>query len=550
MALIQQLKKGYNKTFFVKDLLAALSVVIILIPQGIAYGLLAGFPAEAGLYTGIVALFVYPLFASSRYLSVGPVALASIILLSGLSNIAEPGTTEYIQLGVLVCLISGIIQLILGALRLGILINFLSNPVINGFISASAIVIIINQLNILFGVQIERTNNPFIDLKNILFNMTSLNVISTIIGLSSIAVIFICKKFIKKIPSALIVFILACIATYVLINLGISVVKVDAFPAGFPLPSLPHFAWEHLTMILSTSILIAMISFVDSSVLSKSMATQCQNHRINPNNELFGLGMSKIIGSFFMNFPSSGSFARSEVNRVSGSYSQFSSILAAIIMLIVVLFLSPIFGFIPKAVLAAIIISSVIKLVKIREMVRIFKLDKADFIAMMGCFFVTILISIHAGIISGIIISIAFILWKAMRPHFAVLGRLNKENVYKNIDRFEEAEYDKSILIFRFDDDLYFANSDYFYEKIDEEVEERVGIKTVIIDFSSVSYIDTTGFDTLKLLSKTLSTREIELKFANQIGPVRDLFDQNGYDEIIDKSNCFMSIDLAVESCQ
>lgn len=548
--LIQQLKSGYNKNAFVKDLLAAISVIILLVPQGLAYGLLAGFPAEAGLYTGVVALFIYPLFASSKYLSIGPVALASIILLSGLSEFADPGTQEYIQLGVLVCLLSGLIQVLFAVFRLGILVNFLSNPVISGFISATALVIVINQLNVLLGVDIERTNNAFIDFKNTILALPGLHIISAIIGIASLAVIYALKYFAKKIPSALVVFIISSVATYFTVQQGFEVNRIGDFPSGFPPFKIPEFSFDLVLQLLPLSLVIALMSFIDSSVLAKSMAIKSQDHRVESNRELYGLGLAKIVGGFLMNVPSSGSFARTEVNRSSGSHSQLSSVIAGLILLVIVLFLTPVFGFTPKAMLAAIIISSVIKLVNFKEMIRLFKMDKADFTAMIACFLITIFIGIQAGIFSGVILSIAFILWKTMRPHYAVLGKLEEHNVYRNVNRFSNAKFQNDILIFRFDDDIYFANSDYFYEKILEELDERPTVKTLIIDFSSVSYIDSTGFDTLKLLAKNIKAKGKCWKFTKMKGPVRDLFNQYGHKGIVEESECYMSIDMAVESCE
>lgn len=550
MSVIQQFRSGYSKGAFLKDLIAAISVVILLIPQGLAYGLLAGFPAESGLYTGVVALFLYPLFASSRYLSVGPVALASIILLSGLSNFALPGTEEYIRLGLVVCAMAGVIQVVFGIFRLGILVNFLSNPVISGFISATAIVIVINQLNVLLGIPLEKTNNAFIDFKNTVLGITDINVAATCLGVGSVAVIYLVKAISKKIPSSLIVFVICTIITYFLVKQGYAINRIGDFPSGFPMPKMLAFSADEILSLLPLALIIALMSFIDSSVLGKSMAIKSQNHRINSNYELFGLGVSKIVGSFFMNIPSSGSFARSEINRASPSESQFSSWIAAGILLVAILFFTPLFSFAPKAMLAAIIITSVIKLVNVKEMVRLFKLDKPDFFALIACFIITITIGIQAGIFSGILISIGFVLWKSMRPHYAVLGKVEKHNVYRNIDRFTNATYDDSTLIFRFDEDIYFANAEFFFDKVMHEVDNRPTMKILIIDLSSVSYIDSTGFDTLRLLSKNIKTRTLEWKFSRMKGPVRDLFDQYGYEGIIDPTQCYMSIKMAVKSCE
>ena len=549
MSLIKTLRTDYSQSRFWRDLLASMAVLIVLVPQAIAYGLLAGFPAESGLYTAIVALIIYPFFATSKQLSVGPVALGAIILYSGLSQFPELATEDYIRYGLIVCLMSGIIQILFAVMRMGILVNFLSNPVISGFISAAAIIIIINQSNVLLGITFEKTNNTILDAYYTLKNFLSIHLTTALIGVGSVLTILISRKFIKKIPSALIVFVLASLLIFILQKFTkYNTPIVGDLPSGLPVPKLFSFTFAEVKSLLPLSLVIALISFIDSSAIAKSLAISSQDHRVDANKELWGLGLAKIVSSFFMGIPSSGSFARSSMARDTKSTSQLTSWLAAIILIVIVLFLTPLFKFGPKAMLAAIIITSVAKLIDIQKMKDLYRLDIRDFYALMACFFVTLIVGIQEGIIAGVVISLFLILWKNMRPHYAILGKLQEHDVYRNINRYDSAIHDEATLIFRFDDDLYFANSDHFYESITRELEKNQNTEILIMDMSAIAHIDSTGFDTLRLISKNLKGMNVKWKFASLKGPVRDLFDHYGYEEIISPEDCHFSIDSALES--
>lgn len=549
MSLIQSLKT-YNKSLFTKDFFAGIAVVILLVPQALAYAFLAGFPPVTGIYTAIVALLVYPIFASSKQLSIGPVAITSIILFMGINSLGDVDGANYIRYGLIIGLLSGIMQLLLAILRLGILINFLSNPVIRGFITGAALMIIVNQIPVFFGIFIERSNNTAVDVYRIFAGIKELSIFDSFFGIVSLLVLILAKKFIRKIPGALIVFLFSTLLVYILISLQIPIYvhTIGEVPTGLPSFQLYHFDYSEIIRLLPVSFVIAILSFIDSSAIAKKLSFGQIDQQINPNKELIGLGMAKIVGSFFMCFPSSGSFGRSAVNKEADAQSQVSSWVAAVLLIIILCFLTPIFSYVPKAMLAAIIIYSVAKLVDFKRLFDLFRLDKRDFLAMLICILVTFFSGIQEGVLSGVLLSLFLILWKNKNPHYAIIGRLPNSNIYRNTLRFPNVILDPEVLILRYDEDLYFANSSHFYQQILKELEIKSSSKYLVLDFSSIGHVDSTGFDTLNLLSKNLKSLNIEWHIAGMKGPVRDLFDHYGYEDIIAPENCHMDISQAIAS--
>jgi len=550
MSVFGDLRKGYSSSMFWKDLAAAISVLILLIPQGLAYALLAGFPPITGLYAGVVALIVYPFFASTKQLSVGPVALTSIILFAGLKGMADPMSAEYIRLGLLAGLMAGVIQILLGVFKLGIITNFLSNPVISGFISAAAIIICFNQLNSLLGMNFSSLSSDN-SLKEVISDIgTHINYITASIGITTVLIILLLKRFVKKIPSSLFVFV---IGTLLVFLFGWSQKGVDIIgDLNGSIPSLHffQFSFEDVRKLLPLAIVIALVSFIDSTALSKKLLSKTQDHQVKPNKELFGLGLAKVVGAFFYAIPTSASFGRSAVNSDAGAKTQVSSWLTAGLLIVSLLFLTPLFYYTPKTVLAAIIIAATFKLIDIRKMKEVFLNDKRDFYAMMACFILTIYLGIQEGILAGVMISLGLILWKTMRPHYAVLGKLQNLNVYRNVDRFENTSVCDEILIIRYDDDLYFANAQHFYDMMMDEIEKKPHLEYLVLDVSSISHIDTTGFETIRLLLKSLKTRNVKFLVSGMKGPIRDLFARRGFEDILDDKHRFMTIESAVKNCE
>lgn len=531
-----------------KDLVAGLTVAVMIIPQGMAYALLAGLPAIYGLYAAFVPLIVYPFFGSSRQLSVGPVALVSIIVLAGISQWADPGTPEFIELALLTSLVAGMIQLLLSALRMGFLVNFLSEPVIAGFTTAAALIIALSQLKYFLGIDIGQSSNVIGIIKGLSGGLRETHWPSAIIGSLTILCIYLSRRISRKIPGALIAVALGTLAVY-LWHLDIDGVNiVGEVPRGLPKPTFSFIRMEHILQVLPLALVICLISFIESLAIAKTIATRHDNYPIDANRELLGLGMAKSIGSFFLAFPNTGSFTRSAINDEAGSQSGYSSISAALFLAIILLFLTPLFYYLPKPVLGAIVIAAVFGLINIKEARRLFVISRRDFSVFAVTGILTLLLGIQEGVFVGIILSLTLILQQTSSPHYAILGQLPGTNSFRNINRYPEAKTIPGVLILRYDESIYFANANHFYDTITDIISTHTDIHTVILNCTSIINIDTTGIKVFYQLLDRLDRSNITLLVTHLRGPVRDLFVRSGLDQRIGERNSYLRINDAIES--
>jgi SulP family sulfate permease len=323
---LKRILKTYSGKFFISDLFAGLTVAIMMVPQGMAYAMLAGLPPIYGLYAGFVPLFIFPFFSSSKHLSIGPVALVSILLLAGLSPLAEPFSNSFISLAILVGLIAGIMQILFAALKLGALVSFLSRPVILGFTAGAAIIICVSQLKSILGLSIPRASHLVIDLQYTFSNLDQANFMTMVIGIGCIVLLLICRKISKYIPAALIAVIVSSVWVYYKDLWSKGVAIVGDIPSGLPAFVVPDFNLQNMVSLLSVSFLVAIISIISSMAISKTISAKNDNYIINSNKELFALGLSKVVGSFFLAFPATASFARSAINDDLKAKSGISSI--------------------------------------------------------------------------------------------------------------------------------------------------------------------------------------------------------------------------------
>ena len=537
----------YTKKDFKGDLIAGLTVAIMLIPQGMAYALLAGLPPIYGLYAGIVPLLLYAFFGSSRQLSVGPVALVSLLILAGVGQFAEPKSELFITLAITTALIAGIIQVLLGAFRLGFLINFLSHPVIVGFTSAAAFIIGFSQLRNLLGVDIPRSNKIYVIISNAFSHLQDINYVTLSIGLGSIILMLVLKNIKKSLPIALIAVIIGTTLVW-----GFSLDKMGVSTVGVVPKGLPGFVFPQLTMqqildLLPLALTICLISFIESLAIAKTIESRHKNYRVRPNQELIALGLAKIGGAFFQAFPTTGSFTRSAINDEAGAKTGISSIISASIIALILLFLTPLFYYLPKAVLAAIIVVAVIGLVDVKAAKKLWQTDRRDFASLITTFIITLTIGIQAGVFAGVILSIGFIIFQNSRPHIAILGRMPDSAKYRNISRFPKATQWDDIVIMRFDAQLYFANAEFFRETIETITERKNGdLKLIILDCSSIHDVDSSGVQVLKEVIDYLNERGIKFYFSGVIGPVRDMFAKTDLMETIGFENQFLRIHDAV----
>lgn len=547
LPIVEWLPK-YSKRDFKGDLAGGLTVAIMLIPQGMAYALLAGIPPIYGLYAGIVPLMLYAFFGTSRQLSVGPVALVSLLVLAGVSHFAEPWSDQFVTLAIATALMAGIIQVLLGAFRLGFLINFLSHPVISGFTSAAAFIIGFSQLRNLLGIDIPRSNKIHIIISDVLTHIREVNFVTLAVGIGGIIIMLMVRRIRKNMPVAIFGVIAGTLAVWGFGLDAYGVETVGEVPKGLPAFSFPAITPRQFLDLIPLASTICLISFIESLAISKTIEARHKSYRVRPNQELIALGLAKIGGAFFQAFPTTGSFTRSAINDEAGARTGISSIISVSIVALILMFFTPVFYYLPKAILAAIIVVTVINLVDVDGAVNLWKTDRRDFASLIATFIITLTIGIQAGVFTGILLSIGFIIFQNSRPHIAILGRMPNTEKYRNITRFPQVIQWEDIVIMRFDAQLYFANTEYFRETIENITASKNGkLKLIVLDASSIHDVDSGGIQILREVIHFLNERDIKLYFSGVIGPVRDRFKKTGLMEIIGLKNQFLRIHDAVE---
>lgn len=511
------------------DLFAGITVGTILIPQGMAYALLAGMPPIYGLYASIVPLIIYACFASSSKLSVGPVAVSALLVLAGISQLAEPFSAEYIELVILTGFLVGLVQISLGMFKMGFLVNFISHPVIAGFTSAAAIIIIVSQLKDALGLQMTNSPNCLSTLSEVASQLGQTNWITAGITLISITVITVLKKINKAIPGPLIVAAIGIILSYYF-SLGTKEVAiVGQIPEGLPKFSNPSFSLDALSKLWPTVLTVTLIGIVESLGIAKSLEARFKDHTIVPNQELIALGLSKVTGSFFSALPSSGSFSRSAINGEAGGKTTVSSLITAILVILTLIFFTTVFYHLPKAILAAIILLSVVKLFDIKEAKALWKSDRLDFWMMFSTFIVTLFLGIEAGVLSGVLLSILAVLYKSSVPAISELGHIEGTSYYKNIERFDEASGVDDTLILRFESKLFFGNANFFKDSIMKRIHNGDNqISHVVIDGSIINDVDSTAKHMLRDLDRELEDQGVSLHLCGLVGQVRDSLYRSG----------------------
>ena len=538
----------YNKKDLSGDFTSGLTVAVMLIPQGMAYGILAGLPPIYGLYAGIVPLIIYAIFGTSPQLSVGPVDLVSLLVLTGVSKFAEPGTPEFIQLSITVALIAGIIQLLLGVFRLGFLVNFLSHPVISGFTSAAAIIIGISQLSNLMGFRIENSNKIHIIILSLVENIGKTNFFTLSIGIFGLIFISWTKSINKRLPSGLFAVIIGVLVVYFLNLQEYGVQIVGEVPRGLPPFEVPQLDLDLFRQLLPLSFTICMISFIESLAISKALQERHKDYKIVPNQELLALGISKISGAFFQAYPTTGSFTRSAINDEAGAKTGMSSVISAVFISIILLLFTPLFYFLPKAILASIVIVAVFGLIDYKEAIFLWKNDKRDFLSLLVTFLLTLTLGIQDGVFFGVILSLAIIIYRNSRPHVAVLGRLPDTTLYRNVKRYPEAICDQGVLIMRFDAPLYFGNATYFQHQVEDAIQQAPEeIKIFVLDAQGISDLDSSGGRILISLVSWIKEQNIDFRMSGAIGPIRDLLIKFDNHQVIKEDELYLSVHSAVE---
>lgn len=538
---------NYKSSQFRGDFIAGITVAIVLIPQGIAYALIAGLPPIYGLYCALVPQIMYAIFGSSRQVAIGPVAMDSLIVATGVSTIALTGSESYIAIAILLALVVGAIQFLMGVFRLGFIVNFLSRPVIIGFTSAVALTIGLNQFRNLLGVDFIQSDQIHILLNDVLERISEYNLQTTLIGIAACLLIIIFRKINKKIPNALIVVGLGILAIRYFGSQFNEVAIVKDIPSGLPEFAIPEFDFELIKELMPIALTLVMVGYLETISIGKTLEAKQDKYRIRPNQELIALGLSNMAGSLFKAYPSTSSFSRSAINQEAGATTGMSSLISVIIVILTLLFLTPIFYHLPKTVLAAIIIVAVFGLINVKEAKRLWKSNQMDFWLLIATFLSTIILGIEYGIIAGVGLSLIILIFRTSRPYVTELGKVPESNFYRNKNRFEEVILENDVLVFRFDAQLFYANASYFRDTLDEMTEEKgEALKLIVLDGESINRIDSTGVEMLKERIKYYRKRGVDFYFAGIKGPVRDVLFRGGILEVSDINDFFMRSNGAV----
>ncbi|WP_158963597.1 SulP family inorganic anion transporter [Chachezhania sediminis] len=525
----------YGRAELGGDLTAAVIVAVLLIPQSLAYALLAELPAYMGLYCGIFPLFLYAIFGTSPFLGIGPAALLSLMTASALGHLQlDTVTAQVTAAGVLALMTAGIL-LLMGVLRLGVLANFLSHPVVSGFVSASAIVIATSQLQHILGIHTEGHTLPEL-VASIAPKLRQVNAPSVVIGLGTILFLVLVRRYLAELlqslgMGAVVATTLTRIAPifavaagtfaawhWNLADLGVQI--VGKVPQGLPPIGIPHMQLSHLQALLGPAIMLALVGYVENISLAQTFAAK-SGAKISPNQELIGLGSANLAAGIAGGYPLAGGFARTSVNFDAGARTPAAGAMTGAIILLAAMFLTPLLHYLPLAVLAGLIIVSILRLIDIQVLTRSWTYSRDDFLAVAATMVMTLIAGVELGLGSGIVLSIVLLALKFSHPHVAEIGQVPGTRLYRNRER-QEVIIDPEILSLRVDSSLYFTNARWMEDMVMEHVHNRPGVKHVLLMFAGINDVDLSALDSLTVIDQRLQHMGVALHLTEMKGEVRD----------------------------
>ena len=554
--------RDYRKEDLVHDLVAGITVAVVLIPQSMSYALIAGLPPIYGLYAACIPPIVAALLGKSAQLATGPVAIVSLLTFSSVLPYAKPGTPEFIAMAINLAAIVGTFQILMGVFRLGFIMRFVSHPVIVGFVNAGAIIIVATQIKHFLGIQVKDSEFIFPIFVDIASNVVNTNLYTLAIGVLSLAIIFIGARIHKGIPGAMIAAIVTILISYFfkVDHYGVNI--IGAMPAGLPSFSLPFMEYlvpltkettgdlrqlltaltnlESIFRLIGPGIIIAVVGFMEAMAIAKSISEQKKEH-IDLNQELIGQGAANLVGAYFKSFPVSGSFSRSAVNFKAGARTALSNVFSGMLVLLTLMFFTSTFYYLPKATLAAIVISAVIGLVKQEQFIKLYKTNKIDGLVAMVTFAFAFLTKPDYAIFIGIALSLLLFLWESMSPRMIVLTRDPRSEIFVNAEK-KNLPTCPQILYVMPDFSIYFANAEFFREHILDKVTEYSNVlKCVLLDLGMVNKIDATGVDELKELINSLIEMGIEPYITNVKGPVNEVLEHANVKAMLKQDKWYVS---------
>jgi SulP family sulfate permease len=542
--------KGYSGAHFKGDLTAGFTTAVMLVPQGMAYAMLAGLPPIVGLYASTVPLVVYALLGHSRQLAVGPVAMVSLMVAAAVGGMAEQGTPAYLGYAILLAAMVGVFQLVMGVARMGILTNFLSHPVVSGFTSAAALIIGFSQLKHLLGLQIPRSHQVHAILHGAASRLGEVEPVTLLIGGASIATLILLKRWKPTFPAALVVVALSTLAVWALRLDLRGVAIVGTVPDGFPRPTLPGLDLAAIRELLPIAVAISLVGFMESISVARAVARR-HRYDVDANRELVGLGAANIASALFGGYPVTGGFSRTAVNDQAGARTGLASIITAAVIAVILLLLTPLFYYLPKAVLAAIIMVAVFGLVDLHEVRHLWRVKRGDLVLLLVTFAATLTLGIEEGIMVGVGTSLAAVIFRTTRPHAALLGRVPGTHVYRSLERFPEAETIPGVIVIRIDAQFYFGNVTFLKESI-KKLENgcEFSLRAIVINASSINQLDSSADAALREIALDLRERGVELYMAEVRGPVREVMRRSGFEALLGEDHFFMTVRRAVERAQ
>ena len=520
------------------DAIAGLTVALVLVPQSMAYAQLAGLPAYVGLYASFLPVIVAAVFGSSRQLATGPVAIVSLMTAAALEPLAIQSPEGYLAYAAILAFMVGIFQLSLGLLRLGVLVDFLSHPVVVGFTNAAALIIASSQASKIFGIETRKGEHHYETVWHLIQDIPQTHLPTLIMGILSIFLLVYIKKVAPRLPNVLITVTICILLAFFLGYEKMGGAVIGVVPSGLPGFKIPDVEFSQMVHLVVSAMVVGLLGFVEAISVAKAIASETRQ-RLSANQELVGQGLANIVASLFQAYPVSGSFSRSAVNYSAGAKTGFSSIVTGILVAVTLLYLTPLLYHLPQATLAAVIMVAVVNLIKFEPVIHAWKVYRHDGIIAVVVFFTTLFFAPHLekGIMIGVLLSLGLFLYRTMSPQFIEVGR-HEDGTLRNARLFNLKTSD-SVSVIRYDGDLYFANAGYLEGKILNSIAEKPQLKVLILDLESVDLVDSTGEETLARIAERLEAAGIELYIARAKKAVRDAFVRSGLMDKIGKERFF-----------
>ncbi len=539
---------NYKKTNLSGDLSAGITVGIMLIPQGMAYAMLAGLEPIHGLYAVTIPLILYAIFGTSRQLAVGPVAMVSLLTAAGIGALNPSSPEQYLLFALTLAFLVGLIQFGMGVLRFGFVVNFLSHPVINGFTSAAAIIIGLSQIKHLFKIDLPRSEHIQDMLVGIFHTIGDTHWITFGIGVLGIVIIKFGKKIHKSLPTPLIAVVVGILLVWGFDLTNSGVLVLGEVPSGLPTLSSPSFDMDTWSTLLPIAITISLVGFAESFAVAKTIQGKHKNYKLDANQELIGLGMANFGAAFFKGYPVTGGFSRTAVNDQSGAKTALASIFSVILIVLTLLFFTQLFYYLPNSILAAVVLVAVSGLIDFKTPKQLWKKDRTDFLLLMATFLITLTLGIEIGIISGMLLSLIAMIYRASNPHIARLGRVPGSQVFRNVNRFSNLEDRKDLLVIRIDGPIYFANVAFVKKQLEQWVEDkRSELKTIVLNFESITSLDSSGAHELEDWIKDWRAAGFNTCITSAKGPVRDVLYRWNIHKLIGEDNIFIDDSSAID---